>query len=82
MGGDGERGGAAVEDRDGAGADETCSSRGNSALALDGDLAPGDVVVCDDDGVVVVPADEADAECERAEQIVAREEEKRRRYER
>lgn len=45
-------------------------------------VLPGDFLLGDDDGVVVVPAGEVDAVCARAEEIVAREEEKRRSYDR
>ncbi|MEJ2665897.1 MAG: RraA family protein [Deinococcales bacterium] len=45
-------------------------------------VLPADFVRGDDDGLVVVTADEVDAVCERAEQIVAMEDEKRRSYER
>jgi regulator of RNase E activity RraA len=45
-------------------------------------VPPGDFVLGDDDGLVVVAADEVDAVCERAEQIVAMEDEKRRSYDR
>lgn len=43
-------------------------------------VLPGDFVLGDDDGLVVVAADQLDAVCERAEQIVALEDEKRRSY--
>lgn len=45
-------------------------------------VLPGDFLLGDDDGLVVVPADEVDAVCERAEQIVVMEDQKRRSYER
>jgi len=44
-------------------------------------IAPGDLVVADDDGVVVVRQDEAKAVLEKARQRVAQEEEKRARFE-
>ncbi len=43
-------------------------------------VLPGDYLLGDDDGIVIVPAADVDAVCERAEQIVANEDEKRRSY--
>lgn len=45
-------------------------------------VLPGDFVLGDDDGIVVVPAGELDAVCDRAEQIVVNEDQKRRSYSR
>jgi RraA family protein len=43
-------------------------------------VAPGDLIIGDDDGLVVVPSADAPAVCARAEELAAAEEAKRQRY--
>ncbi|MDE0129118.1 MAG: 4-carboxy-4-hydroxy-2-oxoadipate aldolase/oxaloacetate decarboxylase [Gammaproteobacteria bacterium] len=60
---------------------ETLANVNTTIVCAGQTIAPGDLVVADDDGVVVVRQDEAKAVLEKARQRVAQEKEKRARFE-
>lgn len=60
---------------------ETIANVNTTIVCAGQTVAPGDVVVADDDGVVVVRSAEAEAVVEKARARVANEEEKRKRFE-
>lgn len=60
---------------------ETVANVNTSIICAKQRIAPGDLVVADDDGVVIVRKEEAETVFEKARQRVANEEEKRTRFE-
>ncbi len=60
---------------------ETVANVNTSIICAKQRIAPGDLVVADDDGVVIVRKEEAETVLEKARQRVANEEEKRTRFE-
>lgn len=60
---------------------ETVANVNTSIICAKQRVAPGDLVVADDDGVVIVSKEEAETVLEKARQRVANEEEKRVRFE-
>ena len=60
---------------------ETVANVNTSIICAKQRIAPGDLVVADDDGVVIVRKEEAETVLEKARQRVANEEEKRVRFE-
>ncbi len=60
---------------------ETIANVNTTVVCAGQTITPGDIVVADDDGVVVVQRHEASAVLEKAKQRVANEEEKRQRFE-
>lgn len=60
---------------------ETIANVNTTIVCAGQQISPGDLVVADDDGVVVVRRDEADAVLEKAKARVANEEDKRKRFE-
>ena len=60
---------------------ETVANVNTSIICAKQRVAPGDLVVADDDGVVIVRKEEAETILEKARQRVANEEEKRARFE-
>ena len=60
---------------------ETICNVNTTILCAGQEISPGDIVIADDDGVVVVRKEEAEAVLERARKRLANEEEKRARFE-
>ena len=60
---------------------ETVANVNTNIICASQRISPGDLVVADDDGVVIIRKDEAETVLEKARQRVASEEEKRARFE-
>ena len=60
---------------------ETIASVNVPIVCADAHICPGDIIVADDDGAVVVKREDADVVIEKAQQRIANEESKRKRFE-